>query len=211
MSIDRMVDPANASAMVYMGKNLAGTEVTIVGLKGRPELNDSKGTMLDWHPESERWMVNVAKTGENLRLRFDNVQFPTGAEYEAEQAGQQAMDEEHKARVEAAVASTVREAPADTKPPPGWAAGEQQRAEWRVKETARLELEKAEKKAKAEAKKAAEAEAEAAKEEEGAELAVSPSFLSMGWLLQVLAGLFAWMRALLGLAPLAAPSKAKVS
>ena len=189
-------DPSDPAAMKYMGKNLAGTEITIVGLRARPELNGTNGIMLNWHADSERWMVKCP-SGESLRLKYENVQFPTGEEYEAEQARQRESEDETNARVAAAVAPSIREAPADSKPPPGWAAGEKARAEWRAKEDARLRKEKAARLAKAEADAAAARAAEVQQAEDAARLkANGPSFLSnpMDWLAHVMALLMAWLR-----------------
>eukprot|EP00325_Prymnesiales_sp_UTEX-LB-985_P030778 CAMPEP_0174730162 /NCGR_PEP_ID=MMETSP1094-20130205/55038_1 /TAXON_ID=156173 /ORGANISM="Chrysochromulina brevifilum, Strain UTEX LB 985" /LENGTH=112 /DNA_ID=CAMNT_0015932377 /DNA_START=72 /DNA_END=407 /DNA_ORIENTATION=- len=112
------MDPSDTGGMKYMGKNLAGTEITIVGLKAKPELNGTKGVMLNWHAESERWMIRSHKTGDSLRLRFENVRFPTAEEYEAEEATKRATEEQEKARAAAAVAPSMRGAPSDLRPPP---------------------------------------------------------------------------------------------
>ena len=63
---------------VMLGKNLAGTTVTIKGLQGRPELNGTAGTLIDWHTETHRWMVKTT-SGESVRMRDTNIVFAPGA------------------------------------------------------------------------------------------------------------------------------------
>ena len=79
-----VVDTSNRAVMARMGAHLSGMEVTIVGLKARPELNGTTGTILDWHADSQRWMVKCGKElSESLRLRSENVEFAPSEQYEA--------------------------------------------------------------------------------------------------------------------------------
>ena len=48
-----------------------GTRVTAVGLQSRPELNGQPGTVVG--ADSERYVVTMAATGEQVRLKFGNV------------------------------------------------------------------------------------------------------------------------------------------
>jgi hypothetical protein len=204
-----MDDPRMRS---YMGKNLSGTEVTLTGLVGRPELNGTKAVMLNWHEASVRWMIKLP-SGESLRLKHENVCFPTGEEHEMAEARKKGVEEARQAVVEA----SLRTPPAaDAKAPPGWAEGEKRRAEARKAEGAQREAErKAKAQADAEAAAAAAAEEKAAEEAEAAaaaarkaarerevakERAAQRTVLSdpVGWLRALVAFVLVWLCSLLG-------------
>ena len=51
----------------------ADTRVSAVGLTARPELNGQAGCVLGSDGGGERYVVEMAATGEQVKLRFGNV------------------------------------------------------------------------------------------------------------------------------------------
>jgi pre-rRNA-processing protein TSR4 len=51
-----------APPCVAAGEVMVGRRVRVTGLQARPELNGRIGTVLGWHPQSERWAVELSGT-----------------------------------------------------------------------------------------------------------------------------------------------------
>lgn len=196
--------PGDANMMAYMGKELAGTMVTISGLKARPELNGTEAKLLNWHSESERWMVECA-AGERLRLRHENLIFPSGVQEEqrkaqaaAEQEASAAAAEAEKNAAEGRLAQGERLPPAVAAPPHGWKEREAERAEWRAKEPERQAAARAKAEAEKAAKAAKAAETAATPEKKASRTAAEEPLHRRGllaWLAWIFALLIAWLRA----------------